>query len=236
MRIGLRKAPWVLAGLVCLLCLGNPAWAGVELELPENMTAVAVNGENRKVEGRVRLPDGMNQVVVQFVGILGSRYDDDADMGYSDVFVVKFEGQNQALKMEIPRIKRSLDLEKFNRESDIRIVNAAGRTVACDIAKLEKEGFQVFRDFAKELEDFNQTDSPAAVNVSRSVSGEASPAKAEAATDEVPSKRSSEQTKQSEPIPQQPGPEGSMAEKMLKYWYQQADEATRERFKRWINQ
>lgn len=227
MRRCIKIGQWVLAGLLCMFCLGNPAWAGVELELPENVTAVAVNGENRKTQGRVSLPDGMNQVAVQFVGILGSRYDDDADMGYSDVFVVKFAARNQRLKMEMPRIRRALDLEKFNRESDIRIVTADGRTVDSEIAKLEKEGIQVFRDFEKELEDFNKTDSPAAVNKLRSVSGKPDPAK-------EPSKNTPAETKQVEPIQKQPA--GNMAEKMLKYWYQRSDEATRERFKRWINQ
>ena len=227
MKIGVKTGKWVLAGLICLLFSGNPALAGIELELPENMTAVAVNGENTKIKGRVSLPDGMNQVVVQFIGILGSRYDNDADVGYSDVFVVKFEARNQALKMVIPDIKRSLDLEKFNRKADIRIVDSAGRTVDSDIAKLEKEGFQLFRDFEKELEDFNETGSPAAVNISGPDSGKTSPAKGSSGT-------VSEETKPVEPRPRQSA--GNMAEKMLKYWYQQADEATRERFKRWISQ
>ncbi|MFO7749694.1 MAG: DUF2057 domain-containing protein [Desulfobacteraceae bacterium] len=231
MRIGVRKKRWMLAGLICLLYSGNPAWAGIRLELPKQMTAVAVNGEKSKVQGRLNLPDGINQVVVQFIGILGSNYDDDADIGYSDPFVVKFEARNQTLEMVIPHIKRSLDLEKFNRESDIRIVDSASRTVHSDIAKLEKDGIQLFRDFEKELEVFNKRESPAAVNISSAVSKAAVPAETSLA--KVLSNTRSADTEQIEFIPLQP--DKNMAEKMLKYWYQQADETTRERFKRWIS-
>jgi hypothetical protein len=232
MKNSLRKVQWILMGLICFLCVRDNAWAVVELELPENMFAVAINGENTKIQEVVSLPDGVNQVVVQFQGLLArGHFDDDANMAYSDVFVIKFNATNQTLKMDIPRIKRSLDLEKFNRESNIRILDLTGRAIEYYIGKLEKDGFQLFREYGKELEDFNKTNSPAAFSMSRTFSKGVEARSTGNSNDQQTVSRAT--VSGTESIRQQHS--DNMAEEMLKYWYQQADEATRIKFMRWIN-
>lgn len=229
MKISVKMAQWILTGLIGLFCLGNYAWADVILKLPENMTVVAVNGKNTKIKETVNLPDGVNQVVAHFQGLLArGRFDKNAEMDYSDIFVIKFKARTQTLKMVIPCIKRSLDLKKFNRESDIRILDSADNRIDRQIAKLEIEGFQIFRDYERELESFNNTDSPAALKMSLPVSQGSSALKSVS----IPAATVTE--KQTLSVSQQPS--ANMAEDMLKYWYQQADEATRARFRHWVNQ
>ena len=236
MKSSMRIGQWLLTGLIFMVFCGGSALAGVELELPKNITAVAVNGQNTKFEETVSLPDGVNQVVVQFQGELGrGQYDDDAEMGYSEVFVVKFTARNQSLKMVTPRIKSVLDLEAFNRDADIRILDNAGRSIDSQKAKLEIDGFQLFRNYENELKTFNQTDSPAAVSLYQPVSSSPVSKGSESASTVVSAAvQPASGSKQTGSVTQKSS--GDMAEKMLKYWYQQADEATRERFKRWINQ
>lgn len=235
MKYAVSMRQWIVTGLICLFCSGNFAWAGIELKLPDNMTVVAVNGKNTDINGMINLPDGVNQVAIQFQGLIGGGHsDDDSEMEYSDVFVIKFKARNQSLKMVTPHIKSAVDLDRFNRESDIRIQNSEGNPIDRHIAKLEKDGIQIFRDYENELKRFNKTDAPAALKPPLSVSKGS-----ETVLTDKPdtSKTISSATaggKKLDSVPQSPS--GNMAEKMLKYWYQQADEATRERFRRWIDQ
>lgn len=83
------------------------------------------------------------------------------------------------------------------------------------------------RDFDKELVDYNQTDAPAAVRFGE-VS--ASPAVAQG------SANTTLQSAGNAPPAGTPTGDQAMAEKMLKYWYQQADDETRQRFWEWITE
>ena len=147
---------------------------------------------------------------------MGSSFDDDAEMGYSEVFVIKFEANTQPLKMVIPNIKHSRDLDMLNNTADIQILDAAGQTISTEIAILEKEGVQILRNFEKEIHAFNETDSPAAVNSKPVTALNPAPEKQVTRTSEID--------------------QSNVAEKMLMYWYNQADEETRNKFKLWINQ
>lgn len=213
---------WIISGTSCLICSGSPAWADVTLEIPKNIIIVAENGKNTNINKKASLPDGDNQIVVQFQGDLGSNYTD-ADFEHSDTFVVRFNASNQQLTMAIPRIKRLPELERWNKKPDIRILDSAKRDLDIQIARLEKDGIQVFRNYETELEAFNKTDSPAALDTEFSVSEDSvsSPAPGDA---KVSPKHQS-----------QPQGKTDMAEDMLEYWYQQADEKAKTRFKQRIN-
>ena len=218
-----RAAGWICVMMACLGGIWDCAWADVVLELPQKIVMVAENGKNTNLEGRVHLPDGINQIAVQFQGELKrGRYDNEGDMGYSDVFVIKFKALNQELEMMIPRITSALDLEQFNRTGDISLREGKGKTIGIQVEKLEKEGIQLFRDYAKEIEAFNRTDPPTEKITS--------PAKSQMTRAHPQSHKVMQQNFQS------PASSEHMAEKMLKYWYQQADEAARQRFRHWINQ
>lgn len=215
-----------------MICTGSPVWADVSLEIPRNITIVAKNGKAVKIDKRAMLPDGDNQIVVQFQGELSRKYaDEDADFEYSDTFVMRFNSSNQALKMVIPRIKRLSELERWNEKPDIRILDPAGRRLDVRTARLEKDGIQFFRDYEKELEAFNKTDSPAALPAG---SGDfPSPAPRAAL---VPAAAKPSVPAAAEPSPEHhPRGKAGMAEDMLEYWYQQADEKARARFKERIN-
>ncbi|NWH06205.1 YccT family protein [Desulfobacter latus] len=214
----------IIGGTSCFICTsGPPAWADVTMNLPEKIAIVAENGKNTKINKKIALPDGDNQIVIQFQGELSRKHaDEDADFENSDAFVIRFNASNQALRMVIPRIKRLLELEKWNKKPDIRILDSAGRELDIQIARLKIDGFQIFRNYETELEAFNKTDSPAALNTLSTVSGDYVPN-----TVPVPAVSPKHRS--------QPQGKTDMAEDMLEYWYQQADEETKARFKQRIN-
>jgi len=192
---------------------------------------MVLNGKKVKPYHTLPVSTGINQIVVQFQGEVGSSLDDDAEIGYSEVFVIKFEANTRPLKMVIPRIKHSRDLDTLNNTANIQILDAGGQMIPTEIAILEKEGVQILRDFEKEILAFNKTDSPAAVTVIPPVSNiRTSPAissKPVTALKPAPKK----QVNRMPEINQ-----SNVAESMLMYWYNQADEETRNKFKHWINQ
>jgi uncharacterized protein YccT (UPF0319 family) len=85
---------------------------------------------------------------------------------------------------------------------------------------LEKEGFQVFRDYPKELEAFNRTSSPAAIRMQL-------PGLADADTDNDTAGHSPKAGGQG-------AQDQETVRQMLRYWYVQADKQTRKEWKNWI--
>ena len=215
---------WIIGGTSCLICTGSPAWADVTLEIPQKITIVAENGKNTQINKRASLPDGDNQIVVQFQGELSRKYaDEDAEFEYSDTFVVRFNASNQPLEMVTPRIKRLSELEKWNKGPDIRILDSVGRDLDIRIARLEKDGIQIFRNYETELEVFNKTGSPAALDTLFPLSKDSVSSTAPVTAKVSPKHQS------------QPQGKADMAEDMLEYWYRQADEEARVRFQQRIN-
>ena len=227
--------PWTLtlAVLLCISYAGSFSWAAVTLQLPKNICVLAVNGKNTRFYNNAELSDGINQIVIQYRGEFNQRGSRDRNIESSDTFVIKFMAENQTLEMISPWIKTIYQLESWNKSPDIRFVNPAGDALEFKISRLEKNGLQIFRDYAQELEGFNKTRAPAAVppaSFGVSSVNASAPAPLTAATPAAPSAAATA----ADPSEQSASKAG-MAEGMLKYWYQQADEATRQKFKAWIN-
>ncbi len=214
----LLKSALLLGGL----CLPTQTLADVTLDLPKGLDIVALNGKNARISKEAVLPNGINQLVVKFTGEFGSSRNN-ADLFSSDVFVVRFAAQNEKLRFQIPEMKNERHLRAFNKDPDIHIMRKDGGEITAQVAKLEKEGFVFLRDYEQELKEFNRSGSPAVVrfNQDAMTSGErvnsaisaseemsiTAPARAKNRTDDA-----------------------SMAGKMLRYWFEQADEETRREF------
>jgi uncharacterized protein YccT (UPF0319 family) len=228
---------------LCLsqLFLAATAWAEVNLQMPDDLKAVAVNGkeEGYFAKTRLQLPNGINQIAIRLQKEFG-RSVDDTEMEYSDVFVIKFRAADESLRLYIPHIENKFDLERFNDNPDIRILNSSKTSTKTYVARLEKEGFLVMRNYEQELHVFNKSDSPAALkpnetqsktpDQNRENTSKSTPSNTKTYT--VHERPQQPTTGVGTPSPPQTK---NMSEKMLKYWYEQADEATREKFKESIN-
>jgi len=205
---------------------GGPLLAAPQLILQDGVRVLAQNGrllsDDKAATDRLSLQPGTNQILVRYsVELQGS----DGEIEKSDPFVLLFESADeQQLRLSTPKIRRARDLRQFNRQGSWMLTDPAGRKQTFTQAVLKKEGFQLGRDFERELEVFNKTDAAAAYRFNTS------------AVDYTT-------TVLKDPISYQPTasiPKGDrsadalMAERMLKYWYNQADQETRESFKAWI--
>lgn len=214
----------ILLTLTLIALLSPSAWADVRLQIPEDVTVVAANGKEVPAEQRLTLPDGHNQIALRYESLLGDE--DDTTLETSEVIIALFQSSNQDLTLEIPEIEDIKQLESFSTNPRIDIVDAEGRKLPVRIDILKKEGMRISRDYSQELLIFNNSNSPAAL------ASLALGAKLQSQSPAIPA-----QQKQQPILPApQAGPTGNVAEQMLKYWYQQADESTRQRFKQWISQ
>lgn len=195
--------------------------AEVTLTLDSCLQTHVVNGKGRAVApgDSLTLANGSHQLVVDCTANIG-RSDDDAFPETSDTFVVLFEAEDVELTLSTPAIGTRRNMESFNRQRDFSLVDGAGTSVSYQVDVLEKEGFQVFRDYAEELEAFNRTSSAAATSLH--VPGMAIAARDGDGKDSGPR------------MAGQGTPDQETVRQMLRYWYLQADKETRNEWKNWI--
>ena len=220
--------------------LSTSAWAEVVLHLPEAVQVVAINGKNANEVNRITLPDGINQIAIRVVKELGRSFEEELE--YSDVFVVTFKAVKTKLHLTTPLITSTRKIRAFNNDPRIQLQTSDDEIINSAVAKLIKKGLQLMRNYEQELAAFNKTNSPAAVQFPES---QLQQKPAEPLSTDSNSKPEIQQpfnhqldlTKksQTQASKNKPGNNDSiMAEKMLKYWYQQADPTTRKQFRQWI--
>lgn len=216
------------AFFVSLLGFSSSLVADVKVQFEEGISVLALNGKEVTHDSlfsgtdSVKLNDGLNQLLVQYTAEL-RKSADDFELENTDSFVLLFDAKNTALILKAPLIRNEDDVDAFNRSGDWRLLNASGVAQAIKISPLKKDGFQLSRDYERELKDFNLTDAVAALPYERVVGlADASP---------LPAAKSQSGNKD-----KANSSELNMPEKMLRYWYNQADSETRKRFKKWISQ
>lgn len=193
--------------------------AGVTVNLGECIQTHVVDGsEQQSSAGQsIELTNGSHQMVVSCRVTLG-RSDDDSFPEVSDAFVLQFTAADTELTLSAPTIRSRRQLERLNSEGDFRLVDPSGQTVQTQADVLKKEGFQVFRDYAEELEAFNRSSAPATFGPRP--------------TDLTGSAKDGNQSEQQFGAADTPDQE--MVRQMLRYWYLKADMKTRNEFRSWM--
>lgn len=213
---------------VLLLGFSSSLIAGVQVQFEEGISVLALNGKEATNESHfsgtdfVELNDGLNQLLVQYTAEL-KKSADDFELETTDSFVLLFDAKNVSLVLKAPLIRNEDDVDAFNRSGDWRLLDAAGDARTVKVSPLRKDGFQLSRDYERELEDFNLTGAAAALPYEKVV-GLADKSPLPAVTSQPGNTKRSKSS------------ELNMPEKMLRYWYNQADSETRKRFKKWISQ
>lgn len=231
---------------ICLLASitifnSSPALADVKVELPDALRVVAMNGSSSNVSKSVTLPDGTNQIVVRVIKDVGKRFD--SEMEYSDAYVIKFSAQNETLELLAPKISNVRDIRAFNRDPKLELISKDKTKIHFDQDKLEKSGLQFIRNFEEELAVFNTTSSPASLqvppgkqNTKEQLGEEPTTVKKRTTIEEFGSTPTESNSTPPSVQPVVQPKSNEMAEDMLKYWYEQADDETRKKFKEMINQ
>ncbi len=128
-------------------------------------------------------------------------------------------------------------MRAFNRNPEIRLLAADNTPLPFAKDKLIKEGFQLGRDYEQELAEYNSSNAPAALATLVSVPNQQAQVQPEVNTLPPSSAASSEQIKQKQSQAESPAvnqqkteAEPPMTKEMLRYWYEKADEKTRQEF------
>ena len=152
-----------LAWTTCLLAalMPLPALAEVQLTLGACVNVQAVqDSEQTAGSGQsLTLADGTQQLVVECTTEIGRE----EVLETSDAFVVRFEAADTALALSAPEIESRNQMDAFNQQGNWQLTDRQGREVAFTADVLEKEGFQLVRDYARELAAYNRSGAKAAV-------------------------------------------------------------------------
>ncbi|EGQ7756465.1 DUF2057 domain-containing protein [Vibrio vulnificus] len=213
----------IIKPLTCLLAMSisGMATAAVTLHVPDDVTLFVANGQKAKLSGSlfassktIELPNGENQIVFQYEPYFSQGND---RIGVeSNVIIAKFSATDTDLNFELPKYRDHRVAEQEIKQMQWQLVDEQGAAVTKSEDKLVKSGMQIGRDYAREAADYNQTGGIAAIGTAVSVA-----------------------TIKPEPVA---GVEAKVkagdntAEEMLHFWYEKADDATKARFKAYVNQ
>jgi len=192
------------------------------LNISDGVNLLAINGKEAKSSGffndssSYNLPNGTNQIVVSYTAEIknGSEY----ELEYSNAFVLLFDQKDEQLLLATPEIKKIKDIKALEEKGNWILTAKSGQPVDYKVSLIKNDGFQLSRDYERELEDFNKTDAAAALpnkplfNPNQLTKNNTAKAK-------------NNNTNAKENMPAQ----------MLIFWYNQADEETKQSFKKLIN-
>lgn len=151
----------------------NIVYADVTLQAAKEMNAVVVNG---KAEGwsfiqgtnNIILPNGENQVLFQVGQIV---LEDATRKKFNSIpLLIKFESKDSTIILTYPKI-RTLDQAKaFDKSPKITLKNSNGENVYFELKQLDNNGLQNFRDYEREVSNYNQIGGIASVTQARTES------------------------------------------------------------------
>jgi len=201
-----------LAWTTCLLAalMPLPALAEVQLTLGACVNVQAVQGSEQTASSgqSLTLADGTQQLVVECTTEIGRE----EVLESSDAFVVRFEAADTALALSAPEIESRNQMDAFNQQGNWKLTDRQGREVAFTADVLEKEGFQLVRDYARELAAYNRSGAEAAVAAPGLITNQDGLL-----------------------LDSHVDPDQEMVSRMLRYWYLKADEQTRKEWDSWVD-
>ncbi|WP_369612626.1 DUF2057 family protein [Marinobacter sp. RI1] len=201
-----------LAWTTCLLAalMPLPALAEVQLTLGAcvNVQAVQESEQTASSGQSLTLADGTQQLVVECTTEIGRE----EVLESSDAFVVRFEAADTALALSAPEIESRNQMDAFNQQGNWKLTDRQGREVAFTADVLEKEGFQLVRDYARELAAYNRSGAEAAVAAPGLITNQDGLL-----------------------LDSHVDPDQEMVSRMLRYWYLKADEQTRKEWDSWVD-
>ncbi|WP_281213888.1 DUF2057 domain-containing protein [Shewanella insulae] len=206
------------------------AHAEVTITLPDNAEPLLLNGKNITSHQLIS-QNGPQQLV--FNARASYREFGQQKRFVSETLIVTFSGENNHYRVSLPKINSPRSAEKFNDSPSVTIKDTQGHSVSYKIDKLHKDGIQLGRDYREEIKTYNLSQGIAAIEVNQTIH-KASPNASSDKTD-LATVGDSESAQQAASQPQSAARRDQInVGQMLDFWYEQADEATREAFKKRI--
>lgn len=197
------------------------AMADIHFSAGEGVRILALNGKAVdqgtlfSAASELSAPNGKAQLVVEYTAEI-SRSADDYLLESSDTFVITLAAADTRVRISAPEITSQYDLKAFNRSGQWQLQDETGKTLPFVFGKLEKEGFQLGRNYESELKAFNAS-------------------RAKAALPELNIETHNfDHGSSDNPLSYSDTADQKMVGQMLQYWYEKASPETRNKFKRWI--
>ncbi|QCG47349.1 DUF2057 family protein [Aeromonas schubertii] len=144
-----------LAALCLTALCAAPAQAEVRLTLPDDL--VLLGSAQGHAQGQsVTLPDGVNQLLLQYDGVEESRSSSESDRHYrSRPQVLRFEASNTSLQLTGLPDERG-DKARFAEHPVLTLHDGAGQPVNLVQDELAVSGLQIGVDWSGKLADYNR--------------------------------------------------------------------------------
>lgn len=210
-----------------LIATSHFALADVTLNLPSDVTLLAVNMEKPQTSGSffssvtsATLEDGQNQIVFRFEPYFDKG--NERNSVSSDVYIVTFDEANTKLDFVLPKYRTEREAEREIGNMEWSLIDEKGETISIKTDKLKKDGMQLGRNYVRESEDYNRAGGIASIGVVTTVVT-------------LPKAKTETATKPAVVTQAEQPQIDSTAEEMLHFWYSKADADTQARFKDFIN-
>lgn len=192
------------------------SFAEVTLNVPSEIEVLVANEAKAKPTSSgffssgktLTLPNGQNQIIFRYT----VNFDQSTERTSIDSqpIIATFDSKDSTLDFTLPNYRNAREAQKNVRSIEWTLTDSNGNTVQLAQEELIKDGMQIGRDFERESVDYNRAGGIAALSSSQNLP----------VTLPAISKKDAQNN----------------AEEMLHFWYEKADEETRERFKAFLNQ
>ncbi len=226
------KPSSILLASSIMLAMLQPASAQVSLKLSDDVELLTLNGQKASTNSALNLPNGINQIAFRY----NAQYRQQAStVRYqSQIVIVRFEAADQQLSLNLPTIDSNKTAKAFDVSPQLQLIDQNNIAIAFSYDSLVKNGLQIGRDFEQEVLQYNLANKIASIAVPQqaalNLSGTTSSSNTASPITTAPANTSVAVSKATD------GPTQAEINHMLDYWYQQADEATKAKFKAKINQ
>lgn len=225
------------------LMLFTQVHAEVTITLPNNSTPLLLNGKDIDTRQLISA-NGTQQILLN----ANANYREFGQQKrfVSEAIIVTFSGENNHYTLSLPKISTPKAAETFNQSPQVIVKDTKGNNIPYKIDTLVKEGIQVGRNYSEEIKTYNTGQGIAAVSLwqvspTSTVQQASSAAQAtETVTETSHTITETNHTSAEASVEPVKNVQGTQRKdqinvgQMLDFWYEQADEATREAFKKRI--
>ncbi|MEL7292355.1 MAG: DUF2057 family protein [Pseudomonadota bacterium] len=138
------------------LLIAFSAFSQSTLSLQQEITARVVNSQPAAVsqDNEILLKAGSNQLAFTIGQIV---FEDSKRRKFdSELLVLTFNAtQNQSLSLNYKPFRTIDDAKAFSVSPQLSLVDSSGQSVEYELVQLRKNGLQGFRDYERELADYN---------------------------------------------------------------------------------
>ena len=227
-----------LLSAIAIAVLALPVFADNTVIPPQRTRMLVVDGKDAKsidndAKSGITMNDGRHQLVFQIRTLV--RDGNDNRLFTSSPYIMTFDTKgNETYTIQGPDLRNTRDVSQFERAPAERFSLTTGKdeNVSFEFRPYHKSGL-LLGNIVDDIQKFNMTDDPAAV---KEFAGSLYVAAAATTTATATTQPAVAETVMAPIAPPKPAPTEVVpaSESMLKYWWNQSDEVTRNKFLQWI--